>query len=112
MVSLPFTVSECFFSTSVYVGCIWRCVQQLEDVSTARSFSGKMRELKAYSARRDVDFGKGIGTKPVYLLYVLPPLLPVYVSTQEIPTSILQVQLKELLCISLTLSFSLLISMK
>ena len=47
-----------------------------------------MRELKAYSARRDVDFGKGIGTKPVYLLYVLPPLLPVYVSTKEIPTSI------------------------
>lgn len=37
-------------------------------------FSGKEQRLKAYSARRDVDFGRGIGKKPVYLLYVLFPL--------------------------------------
>ncbi|KAG0557205.1 hypothetical protein KC19_11G110300 [Ceratodon purpureus] len=40
---------------------------------------GKIQKLKPYSARRDVDFGKGIGTKPVYLLN-----LPEVKSTHEV----------------------------
>jgi hypothetical protein len=37
---------------------------------------GQQKMMKPYSARRDVDFGRGIGKKPVYLLYVwLLPLL-------------------------------------
>ena len=71
-------VSTCFYSISpVCIGCIWRYLQQFNDICTAWLFSGKIQKLKAYSARRDVDFGKGIGTKPVYLLYVLPPLFPI-----------------------------------
>lgn len=30
--------------------------------------SGQQQMMKPYSARRDVDFGRGIGKKPVYLL--------------------------------------------
>jgi len=41
-------------------------------------FSGKEQRFKAYSARRVVDFGRGIGKKPVYLLYVLSPVCSVY----------------------------------
>ncbi|KAG0609523.1 hypothetical protein M758_8G191200 [Ceratodon purpureus] len=41
--------------------------------------NGKEQKLKAYSARRDVDFGKGIGKKPVYLLN-----LPEARSTHEV----------------------------
>uniref|UniRef100_A0A7I4BLJ8 Saccharopine dehydrogenase NADP binding domain-containing protein n=1 Tax=Physcomitrium patens TaxID=3218 RepID=A0A7I4BLJ8_PHYPA len=40
---------------------------------------GKMQKMKAYSARRDVDFGRGIGKKPVYLLN-----LPEVRSTHEV----------------------------
>ncbi|CAK9253947.1 unnamed protein product [Sphagnum jensenii] len=40
---------------------------------------GKEVRLKAYSGRRDVDFGKGIGVKPVYLLN-----LPEVTSTHEV----------------------------
>jgi len=49
---------------------------QLESLrdNDVNMFSSKIQKLKAYSARRNVDFGKGIGNEPVYLLYVLPSL--------------------------------------
>lgn len=67
-------------------------MQEFNSVYTALSFSGKVQKLKPYSARRDVDFGRGIGKKPVYLLYVTP-LFPTHVSTKKVPKSSLQVQI-------------------